>query len=366
MFAGTQRHPEPRVRLGWGQRMSGAARIGAGLGLGWGLGLAASCGVSSFTCESDQACQGLADAQCEPSGFCSQPDPDCLGSGRRYAPHSGALSGQCVSEGETVTGSTTSTDDALASTGSSTGPDPSVGTTLPLDGSSTSGPPLDGSSTSGSPPDSSTSGEDPTGSEPPPGVACRGPALVEEPFASLPLDPLVWSSYEGQGVTVELFAGELRFVAVETVGGYTGFYTAMPLPTVGRVGAELIGVPPSTAPAEAYVALSDSNNHGYGFSVYDGTLHTYYNNGMPFTRTSEPYDPMAHRWLRIGFDMDQGTIEWETSPDASEWQLVDEELAIDVAFVIESADLEIGAGAWDGPVSADPLGAFGHAFVCDE
>lgn len=342
--------------------MRGAKRIGAGLALGGGLGLAVSCGISSFTCESDQACEGLADGQCEPSGFCSVPDPACPGSGRRHAPHSGMLSGQCVSGGEAATGSDTGDDHALGSTGgstgssagSSTGPDPSVGTTLPLDGSSTSG----------SPPDGSSSSEGSTGSEPPPGIACRGPALVEEPFAALPLDPLVWGTYEGQGVTAEILGGELRFVAVESIGGYTGFYTTMPLPTVGRAGAELLAVPPSAAPAEAYVALGESGS-SYGFSVSDGGLHTYYNNGMPGGRTSRPYDPVAHRWLRLGFDKDQRSIEWETSPDAVVWQLVDEEPEVDAAFAIESAGLELGAGAWDGPVSADPLGAFGHAFVCD-
>jgi hypothetical protein len=340
--------------------MRGAATTSATLAVGWALGLAASCGVSSFTCESDQACAGLADAVCEPSGYCSVPDPECPGSGRRYAPHSGMLSGQCVGTGETATGSTAGDDDPPGSTSTSTSTnsttDPSLGTTLPLDDSGTSASPPD---------ESSTSGEDPTGVEPPPSVACRGPALVEEPFTSLPLDPGVWDSYESPGVTVEAVAGELRLVAMQAAGDYTGFYTLIPLPPVGRVGAELLAVPPSAAPAEAYVSLYDAGK-SYGFSVSDGGLHTYYYNGMPGGRTSRLYDPVAHRWLRLGFDAEQRAITWETSPDARVWELVDEELEIDARFALESAGLEIGAGAWDGPVSADPLGAFGHAFVCDE
>jgi hypothetical protein len=53
-------------------------------------------GVGAFRCESDPDCQGAADGQCEPTGFCSFADSACP-DGRRYGDLSGGLAGQCVS-----------------------------------------------------------------------------------------------------------------------------------------------------------------------------------------------------------------------------------------------------------------------------
>ena len=65
------------------------------------LAVALSCGESdAFVCTSDIQCDG---GRCEAEGVCSVPDAGC-GSDRRYGPHAGHLSGQCV-PGESDSGS---------------------------------------------------------------------------------------------------------------------------------------------------------------------------------------------------------------------------------------------------------------------
>lgn len=60
--------------------------------------------VDAFVCEGDQQCvDGGKLGACEPSGFCSFPDPKCPG-GKRYGEYAGdELAGACV-EGEGATG----------------------------------------------------------------------------------------------------------------------------------------------------------------------------------------------------------------------------------------------------------------------
>lgn len=316
------------------------ARIGAGLTVGVGIGLAASCQGPGFTCESDQACAGLRDGQCEPSGYCSVPDPDCEGSGRRYAPYSGELAEQCVGveQAETETGTT--------APGTTTGPP------TPDDGGTTE------------PSDPSTEGSDSTGIEPP-RVACGGLLLIDEPFDALPLDEVLWDVYNTAGVALNVIDGELRLTAVDANNAYTGLYTGLPLPQLGSGGAELLAVPPSEVGAEAFVVLADDVS-AYGFSVNGGLLHTFFDGVEFIDRSATKHDPIAHRWLRLRFDQFRRELRWEVSPDGFDWTVIDEEYEFDEGFSFFLSQIELGAGVWDGPVSADPLGSFGHAFVCAE
>lgn len=74
-----------------------AASIGLGGGvLGITLGLGA-CADIAFECQSSEQCQVNGAGQCQSSGYCSFPDPDCA-SGQRYGLHSGSWSGRCVDE----------------------------------------------------------------------------------------------------------------------------------------------------------------------------------------------------------------------------------------------------------------------------
>src|SRR5438552_889152 len=60
------------------------------------------CRKPAFVCSSNEACTRVAAVGvCEPTRFCSFPDPSCPGSNRRYGEFSGTLGGRCVAEGPT-------------------------------------------------------------------------------------------------------------------------------------------------------------------------------------------------------------------------------------------------------------------------
>ncbi|MCX4241011.1 hypothetical protein [Paraliomyxa miuraensis] len=317
--------------------MGGRSRITAGLLVGSGLGLAGSlgCQPGGFACDSDLACEGLPDGQCEPSGYCSVPDEEC-DSGRRYSPHSGGLSGVCVGAIDTSTGPTTTSAEGGTST-------------------------QDGTTTD---PDSSADGTS-TGDPGPPRVACDGLLLVDDPFDALPLDPARWEIYETIGLALDVMGGELRLTATDANNAYTGIQSQVPLPPRGFGGAELVAVPPVDVTGEAYVVLTNDVAE-YGFTIHGGMLHTFFDHIGVVHRIVIPHDPMEHRWLRLRFDQRRPGIYWEASPDGFDWAILDEEHALEAEFSLREAKIELGAGVWDGPVDADPLGSFGHAFVCEE
>lgn len=311
------------------------SRIAAGLVVGAGLGLAASCQPTSFACDEDTSCAGLEEGRCEPSGYCSVPDDDCP-SGHRYAPHSGALSGQCVDAGGSDTGSTT--------------PAESSGGTVVLDGTTTLPNP-----------DTEDGSDSTTG---PSSLVCPGVALIDDPFDARALDPDWWTTYEAEGVTFTLVDGELYFEAIDATGDYTGLVNLVPLPPVGFAAVELSTTPPEDAPAQAFFVLG-SNDIYYGFVVEGSTLYSIYDSDADDDdRTINPYDPVAHRWLRMIVDAEEGTLVWEVSPDGLEWKPLDSEDQLDNDFDLSTAVMDFGAGVWDGPFSADPVATFGHARLC--
>lgn len=139
--------------------MRSSALRGLALVAGGGIGLAAAltqpaCTSDVFACAASDDCQdGGSPGTCEPSGFCSFPDPECL-SGSRYGDHAGdGLAGDCVpAEG---TGSESVGDDATQvgsledtaaattdadTTGNVTTITTTVTTTMPGDGSTTDVP----------------------------------------------------------------------------------------------------------------------------------------------------------------------------------------------------------------------------------
>jgi hypothetical protein len=63
-------------------------------------------------------------------------------------------------------------------------------------------------------------------------------------------------------------------------------------------------------------------------------------------------------------DADAGIVQWQTSSDGQSWETYDSEASLLPEFDITEAVLDIGCGAWAGPVAADPLCSFTHAFIC--
>jgi hypothetical protein len=279
----------------------------------------AGCGTTGFACQSEADCAGLAEGQCEPAGRCSIPDADCP-SGRRYAPYSAELTGVCVdAEG----------------TGSSQG-------------------------SQGDP----TSADESTDTEASVAIACSGQLLVDEPFAAPPIDTTRWQIVSDVGVAGDVIDGALRLSVIDATG-YFDLVGTFGLPGVGSAGIELTSVPPLAASAEAFVVLTEGGV-SYGFQVTDGRLSAFYDAGTgPLPVSYFDYDPVLHRWLRLAFDQGSGRITWQTGPAPDQWGAVAES-AIELTFDITTSQLVVGAGVFDGPLSADPLATFGHVFVCVE
>lgn len=319
--------------------------IGAGLVLAVALGRAApGCIPSSFVCEGDESCAGLSEGQCEADGHCSIPDPDCPG-GRRYAAHSGEISGHCVGEDEgTGTGTDTSTAGETGGPSTSADDTTSASTTTTV-GTDTEGPTVD--TCAGQP------GQ--------PGQL--GQPIMDEPFSMLPIDPDRWNVFNDAGIAINVLDGELHLSAVDAMVAYTDLGSAFPLPASGSAGVELTAVPPPDVTAEAYLVLAELEV-AYGVRVQGGQLALFYDDGFDdLTLKSVPHDPTAHRWLRLVFDASTDLLAWEAAPAAGPWERL-HETELEPGFDVDEATLYFGAGVWSGPFTIEPLAAFGHAFVC--
>lgn len=300
------------------------------------------CGPASFVCEGDESCAGLEGGQCEVDGHCSIPDSDCPG-GRRYAAHSGELSGHCVGEG-------TGTDDDPGTGASATTPGEPGETAAP----STSVDGTTGTSTT------TTSGTDTEGF---PVDACEGQLIVDEPFSMLPIDPDRWHVFNDAGIALNVIDGELQLSAIDAMVAYTDLGSTFPLPPSGSVGVELTVAPPPDVTAETYLVLVELEV-AYGVRVIGGELELFYDDGIDhIALASMPHDPTAHRWLRLVFDASNDLLAWEVAPAAGPWERL-HETDLEAGFDVDEATLYFGAGVWSGPFTIEPLAAFGHAFVC--
>lgn len=184
-------------------RFDGYGRVATAL-LGVVLLGPSGCGSPLFSCIDENQCGP--EATCEPSGFCSFPDPSC-DSGRRYGQHSGSLSDACVPE--TGTGSTSDP----SSTGIGTGA--LEGGELGESGAATSGAT---SSTSVGPSSTSSAGEDTS-------TTSQGETTEDASTSGTtgapPLDePLVLYTFEeGMGATVFDRSGNDPPIDLEVLGG---------------------------------------------------------------------------------------------------------------------------------------------------
>ncbi|MEX1366674.1 MAG: hypothetical protein AB1Z98_26345 [Nannocystaceae bacterium] len=311
----------------------------AALVLGAALG---SCGGNAYTCSDDSGCAGLSDGVCEPDGFCSVPDDEC-NSGRRYAPASGELSDRCVPGAD--------------STGTTHGDGDSDSTGLPSPDDVTG---VDDAEATGQPTaDDSTGGGFP--------VTCEGELVLFDDFDGDSVDRSRWAPYaNGRSIDLGLWDGAL-WAAVdapdEGVGAYAGIGRVAASPAVGEAGAELLVVPEAKLPGEVYVTLI-GEQATYGFDVASEELATFEHTDDYSVRVVEPFDPQAHRWVRMAFDEQAGTLQWQVSPDGFDWTTIDSETELATGWSPSSTSLEIGGGLWTGPYAADPLFLVDNAFVC--
>ncbi|MCA9650145.1 MAG: hypothetical protein H6712_17750 [Myxococcales bacterium] len=314
--------------------MRRAVVIGQALALVVGI-AAGSCGDPAFVCEDDSGCAGLADAVCEANGYCSVPDLEC-NSGRRYAPHSGELSDRCVPHDD---GSDGSTGEPVTD--------------------ATSLPPLDGTTAIDG--DETTS----TGDEPRP-IECAGERWLLEPFDDDPPDPDLWYVYEDDYSALSTASGSMRITVDDPAmdqGAYAGMDSLVGLPMAGEAGAQLLSIPDADLPAEAFFVLEGPKVTA-GFDIYGGEIGSFFHNGEYLERVVVPFDPEAHRWIRIVFDELAMTVRWETSPDGLEWSTFDVEAEPPADWLPSLTNLDIGAGVWSSPAFADPLLEIDDVFVC--
>jgi len=325
------------------------------------LGMILGClGTDAFLCESDEVCQqGGVSGLCQPSGYCSFPDEDC-DSGQRYGVHAGgSLPGTCVGL-EPLTGDTGASEDGVSTNPLTTST--SVGTSTTGVTTLTTVPPLtdDGPMTTTPVDDSDTGGSTgpiPTdeGEDDPPATT-TGPAAMEvcwdDDFENGMIDP-EWCPYTDPGIVVDEVDGHLRFVFVppDFTPGTGGGGWASLCEWFALLGAEaateLNAVPQVSPYTEGSIELG---NHELrlGMGVLGGELYAFVYDGMNYSGvTYQPYEPDAHRWLRI-LGTEEGFVA-EASPDGMEWAHV-----YTLPADLEGAEGWATLGAWAEMVPLGP------------
>jgi hypothetical protein len=269
------------------------------------------CGAETFECRSDAACQGSAGAGvCEPDGYCSFPDAACE-SGRRYGSHSTPeIAGACVDPeggGTGDTGSTSPSSNTLptSTAGASTSTSDDAGSTLGAEDSGSAGTAA-----------TTRSATSETGTPPP----CAD-ALLVETFDDA-WDDMAWSASLGPGESVTVQNEELSIGVEGSVDGY-GTLASTQAFEIGAVTVEVRLVTPlewDGDEAETLIFIEDGELQARaGFAVYPASLLAVVTDPEtgPMAVDVQPYDPDAHRWLRIRTDPTE--VEFLTSADRETW-----------------------------------------------
>jgi len=266
------------------------------------LGLEPACVRSAaFECASASEC---ADAgvlgRCEPTGFCSFPDPTCP-SDQRYGDHAGAgLGGTCVPVDDGTTGIADTGGQTSAPT-ATTSLESSEGTTPLSDGTESSGAlTLTSATSSGETttldPAEGSSGSMGTGTsgdvEPP----C--PSFVDD-FEDGMIDASWTLMHEDYVAEMD---GELVFeLTPEADAVYPGVLRPDQDLAAGEVRIH-VGQRPMSAAERLYLAVAIDPQFGdVLYIMIEGELLTMQReNGARWTTYAEmPYDPEAHAWLQI-------------------------------------------------------------------
>ncbi len=120
--------------------------------------------------------------------------------------------------------------------------------------------------------------------------------------------------------TVALDAGQLTFTLAQNQPGsndYAGVSTNATTLIRGRAArVELVQAPSSSFGAQAHFFLANADGELGGFRFDSGSLFVEYSG----TQSSVPYDPVAHRWLRL--HEAAGSVSLETSADGAHWSVL--------------------------------------------
>jgi hypothetical protein len=109
----------------------------------------------------------------------------------------------------------------------------------------------------------------------------------------------------------------------------------------------------------AFLASDSSSNFVY-FNVEGGNLQCWQKVSGTFTRLARvPYDPIAHRWLRMRESA--GTTFWETSPDGCTWTVL---VSRPAPFSLTAVTINLQVGL-DGSVPAPGMAVFDNFNVLD-
>jgi hypothetical protein len=107
-----------------------------------------------------------------------------------------------------------------------------------------------------------------------------------------------------------------------------------------------------------FVASADSSNSVY-FLIAGGFLRCYQNVAGTRTRLKLPYDPAAHRWLRLRESA--GTTFWEVSPDGCTWAVLQSKPN---PIVLTAVEVELQVGL-DSAVPAPGVAVFDNFNVVE-
>lgn len=218
------------------------------------------------------------------------------------------------------------------------------------------------SDSTGSDADGSTSGppvgsdEGPTG---PGGFIC-GAAILEETFAVSGLEESPdWTTGGSGNVSSQAVGGVLE---IDIDGGFWTAEALVQVPEVGAIGLELVEAP-LDPPGLVWIGLMESGHEVY-IDVYEGSLRASFRNpgDSGYTIADDlPYDPGAHRFLRLRYDAAQPTAMTQTSPDGVTWN---DFAALDVTMMdISNAQVGMGA-ALSGGAAASPATVVDDILLC--
>jgi hypothetical protein len=293
--------------------------------------------TAAFECDAAQDCvdAGVA-GRCEPTGFCSFPDPECP-SEQRYGDHAGnGLAGSCVPVDDGTTGGSADDDGGPSDGGPSTSPT-GVDTTPLTDGPESSGAtsPIDTTADAETTAASASASSDDAGSESTGTNAC--PSIVDD-FEDGAIDA-TWTVMdpewvtEAQGLLILELTPEFDVV-------YPGVRRSGLDVSSGWVRVDVEDAPGSDVERLWLAIAEDPMLSDVVYLMIEGDQLTIQREqgGMFEVFEAWPYDAMIHDWLQIRGGGD--TVAFEVSADGATFETL---LELAAPFPLTDATVVVAA-----------------------